>query len=92
MGLDIYLEKFTKPTIDTTKTHTSDELYNKGLSYIAIDGNYQITSFTHDNDQPIYVTWRATDNDESINKNQSITKGKTPNGKVLQITIVNENA
>lgn len=54
--------------------------------------NYQITSFTHDNDQPIYVTWRATDNDESINKNQSITKGKTPNGKVLQITIVNENA
>lgn len=39
MGLDIYLEKFTKPTIDTTKTHTSDELYNKGLSYIAIDDN-----------------------------------------------------
>ena len=57
-----------------------------------LDGNYQITSFTHDNDQPIYITWRATDNDESINKNQSITKGKTPNGKVLQITIVNENA
>lgn len=39
MGLDIYLEKFTKSTIDTTKTHTSDELYNKGLSYIAIDDN-----------------------------------------------------
>ena len=31
MGLDIYLEKFTKPTIDTTKTYTPDELYNKDL-------------------------------------------------------------
>ena len=39
MGLDIYLEKFTKPTIDTTKTYTPDELYNKDLSYIAIDDN-----------------------------------------------------
>lgn len=57
-----------------------------------LDGNYQITSFAHDKDQPIYVTWQTTDNDENINKNQSITKGKTPNGEVLQITIVNENA
>ena len=39
MGLDIYLEKFTKPTIDITKTYTPDELYNKDLSYIAIDDN-----------------------------------------------------
>ena len=57
-----------------------------------LDGNYQITSFAHDKDQPIYVTWQTTGNDENINKNQSITKGKTPNGEVLQITIVNENA
>ena len=57
-----------------------------------LDGNYQITSFAHDNDQPIYVTWQTTDDDESINKNQSITKEKTPNGEVLRITIVNENA
>ena len=56
-----------------------------------LDGNYQITSFAHDKDQPIYVTWQTTDNDENINKNQSITKGKTPNGEVLRITIVNEN-
>ena len=56
-----------------------------------LDGNYQITSFAHDKDQPIYVTWQTTDNDKSINKNQSITKGKTPNGEVLRITIVNEN-
>lgn len=39
MGLDIYLEKFTKPTIDTTKTYTSAELYDKDLSYITIDDN-----------------------------------------------------
>lgn len=39
MGLDIYLEKFTKPTIDTSKTYTSAELYDKGLSYIAVDDN-----------------------------------------------------
>lgn len=39
MGLDIYLEKFTKPTIDTTKTYTSAELYDKNLSYISIDDN-----------------------------------------------------
>lgn len=57
-----------------------------------LDGNYQITSFAHDKDQPIYVTWRATDNDESINKNQSITKGKTPNGDILRIIIAKENA
>ena len=39
MGLDIYLEKFAKPTIDTSKTYTSAELYDKNLSYIAIDDN-----------------------------------------------------
>lgn len=39
MGLDIYLEKFTKPTIDTSKTYTSAELYDKGLSYIDIETN-----------------------------------------------------
>lgn len=39
MGLDIYLEKFTKPTIDTNKTYTSAELYDKSLSYITINDN-----------------------------------------------------
>lgn len=39
MGLDIYLEKFTKPTIDTSKTYTPAELYDKDLSYISIDDN-----------------------------------------------------
>jgi hypothetical protein len=57
-----------------------------------LDGNYQISSFQHDNDQPIYVTWQTSDDDETVNKNQTITQGKTPNGEVLRITIVNENA
>lgn len=39
MGLDIYLEKFTKPTIDTRKTYTPAELYDNDLSYITIDDN-----------------------------------------------------
>lgn len=56
-----------------------------------LDGNYQITSFAHDKDQPIYVTWQTSDDDETVNKNQTITQGKTPNGEVLRITIVNEN-
>ena len=39
MGLDIYLRKFTKPSIDTTKTYTTEELDAKGLSYISIERN-----------------------------------------------------
>ena len=56
-----------------------------------LDGNYQISSFQHDNDQPTYVVWRSADDNENINENQTITKEKTPNGEVLRITIVNEN-
>lgn len=39
MGLDIYLEKFTKPSLDTSKTYTVEELENKNLSHISIDEN-----------------------------------------------------
>lgn len=39
MGLDIFLRKFTKPSIDATKTYTTDELDTKGLSYITIERN-----------------------------------------------------
>lgn len=39
MGLDIFLRKFTKPSIDATKTYTTDELDTKGLSYITIEHN-----------------------------------------------------
>lgn len=74
-----------------TMVNSAAPTSNKTALDNLLDGNYQISSFQHDNDQPIYVTWQTTDNDENINKNQSITKGKTPNSEVLQITIVNEN-
>lgn len=39
MGLDIYLEKFTKPSLDTSKTYTVEKLENRNLSHISIDEN-----------------------------------------------------
>ena len=74
-----------------TMVNSAAPTSNKTALDNLLDGSYQISSFQHDNDQPIYVTWQTTDNDKSINKNQSITKGKTPNSEVLRITIVNEN-
>lgn len=65
---------------------------NKTALNNLLDGNYQITSFAHDDDQPTYVVWHSADDNESINENQTITREKTPNGEVLRITIVNENA
>ena len=75
-----------------TMVNSAAPTSNKTALDNLLDGNYQITSFAHDKDQPIYVTWQTTDNDETVNKNQTITQGKTPNGEVLRITIVNENA
>lgn len=75
-----------------TMVNSAAPTSNKTALDNLLDGNYQISSFQHDNDQPIYVTWQTSDDDETVNKNQTITKGKTPNGEVLRITIVNENA
>lgn len=75
-----------------TMVNSAAPTSNKTALDNLLDGNYQITSFAHDKDQPIYVTWQTSDDDETVNKNQTITKGKTPNGEVLRITIVNENA
>ena len=33
MGLDIYLTRITKPTLDTNKTYSEEELYEKGYGY-----------------------------------------------------------
>ena len=33
MGLDIYLTRITKPTLDTNKTYSEEELYKKGYGY-----------------------------------------------------------
>lgn len=75
-----------------TMVNSAAPTSNKTALDNLLDGNYQISSFAHDKDQPIYVTWQTSDDDETVNKNQTITKEKTPNGEVLQITIVNENA
>ena len=34
MGLDLYLERVTKPSIDKSKTYTGGELYDMGLNYV----------------------------------------------------------
>lgn len=89
ISMNLYVDQLKQLKTVVNKTAPAS---NKTALDNLLDGNYQINSFQHDNDQPIYVTWQTTDNDESINKNQSITKEKTPNGEVLRITIVNENA
>lgn len=89
VSMNLYVDRLKQ--LKTVVNETAPASNKTALDNL-LDGNYQITSFAHDKDQPIYVTWQTTDNDENINKNQSITKGKTPNGEVLQITIVNENA
>ena len=75
-----------------TMVNSAAPTSNKTALDNLLDRNYQINSFQHDNDQPIYVTWQTSDDDENINKNQSITKGKTPNGDILRIIIAKENA
>lgn len=89
VSMNLYVDRLKQ--LKTVVNETAPASNKTALDNL-LDGNYQITSFAHDKDQPIYVTWQTTDNDENINKNQSITQGKTPNGEVLQITIVNENA
>ena len=34
MGLDLYLERVTKPSIDKSKTYTGGDLYDMGLNYV----------------------------------------------------------
>lgn len=88
VSMNLYVDRLKQ--LKTVVNETAPTSNKTALDNL-LDGNYQITSFAHDKDQPIYVTWQTSDDDENINKNQSITKGKTPNGEVLRITIVNEN-
>lgn len=88
VSMNLYVDRLKQ--LKTVVNETAPASNKTALDNL-LDGNYQITSFAHDKDQPIYVTWQTSDDDENINKNQSITKGKTPNGEVLRITIVNEN-
>ena len=74
-----------------TAANSIDPASNKTALDNLLDGDYQIISFERDNDLQTYVVWKSVENDESVNKNQTITKEMTPNGEVLRITIMNEN-
>lgn len=86
--LDLYIEQLKQlktavNSVDPTSDKTAlDSLFD----------DYHITSFEHNKDLSTYVVWESAENDESVNKNQTITKEMTPNGEVLRIVIMNENA
>lgn len=87
--LDLYIEQLKSLK---TSTNSVDSTSDKTALDNLLAGDYQIISFEHDNDLPTYVVWKSTKEDESVNKHQTITKEVTPNGEVLRIIIVNENA
>lgn len=87
--LDLYVEQLKRLR---TAANSVDSASDKTALDNLLDGDYQITSFERDNDLQTYVVWQSAEGDESVNKNQTITKEMTPNGEVLRIVIVNENA
>ena len=89
VSMDLYVDQLKQ--LKTMVNNTAPTSNKTALDNLLND-NYQILTFVYDNDQPTYVVWRSTNDDESINENQTITKEKTPNGEVLRITIVNKNA
>ena len=68
VSMNLYVDQLKQ--LKTVVNETAPASNKTALDNL-LDGNYQITSFAHDKDQPIYVTWQTTDNDENINKNQS---------------------
>lgn len=87
--LDLYIEQLKQLQ---TAVNSVDPASDKTALDDLLAGDYQIISFEHNNDLPTYVVWESVENDESVNKNQTITKEMTPNGEVLRIVIMNENA
>lgn len=87
--LDLYIEQLKHLK---TAVNSVDPTSNKTALDNLLDGDYQIISYEHDKDLSTYVVWESAENDESVNKNQTITKEMTPNGEVLRIVIMNENA
>ena len=87
--LDLYVEQLKQLR---TAANSVDPSSDKTALDNLLDGDYQVISFEHDNGLSTYVVWKSTENDESVNKNQTITKEMTPKGEVLRITIMNENA
>lgn len=84
--LDLYIEQLKQLQ---TAVNSVDPASDKTALEDLLTGDYQIISYEHDNDLPTYVVWESVENDESVNKHQTITKEVTPNGEVLRIIIVN---
>lgn len=87
VSMNLYVDQLKQ--LKTVVNETAPASNKTALDNL-LDGNYQISSFAHDKDQPIYVTWQTSDDDETVNKNQLITKEKTPNGNILRIVIAND--
>ena len=86
--LDLYIEQLKQlKTAANSVNAASDKTALDNLN----DGDYQITSFERNNDLQTYVVWQSVEEDESVNKHQTITKEMTHNGEVLRIVIMNEN-
>lgn len=86
--LDLYIEQLKSLK---TSANSVDPASDKTALDNLLNGDYQIISYEHDNGLSTYVVWESVENDESVNKNQTITKEVTPNGEVLRIVIMNEN-
>lgn len=86
--LDLYIEQLKQLK---TATNSVDAVSDKTALDNLLSGDYQITSFERDNDLQTYVVWKSAENDESINKHQTIITETTPNGEVLRMSIMNEN-
>ena len=86
--LDLHVEQLEQlKTVANSVEPASDKTALDNL----IENDYQIISFQYDHTQPLYVVWQSTENDESVNENQTITTLKTPQGDILRITIMGEN-
>jgi hypothetical protein len=89
VSMDLYVDQLKQLK---TMVNNAAPTSNKTALDNLLNDNYQITAFVYDDDQPTYVVWHSANNNENINEHQTITREKTPNGKVLRITIVNKNA
>ena len=87
--LDLYVEQLKQLQ---TAVNSIEPTSNKTALDNLLDGDYQLTSFERNNDLTTYVVWQSARENESVNQNQTITKEMTPDGEVLRIVIVNENA
>lgn len=87
VSLNLYVDQLKELKIMVNSTAPTS---NKTALDNLLDDNYQINSLQRDNDQPIYVSWQTADDDETVNKNQTITQVHSPNGNILRIVIAKD--